>query len=347
MSQVDVIFTDISKAFDSINHIVLIDILDRLGVGEPLLSWFKSYITGRRQFVSLFNKKSAEYLVTSGVPQGGHLSPLLFNILINTLCESIDSKMLLFADDVKLFNCVQSESDAISLQESLNKLVQWCNTVGLELAIHKCKVMSFSRRHSIIQYDYSINNVILQRINQVEDLGFIFTPTLSFAPHIDWIVGKALRSLGFIRRHAGSVMSVRCLLILYTTLVRSIVEYGSVVWSPRTKGDIIRIERVQHRFLNMVSRSLGINHEPHDYKPVLIALNLSTLSERRNMSDIKLLNGLVSGVIDSPDLLSRIGFRIPGITRSRDPYYLAPVSKNYLDDDPLRRAMSLVNSQTS
>jgi len=347
MSQVDVIFTDISKAFDSINHIVLIDILDKLGVGEPLLSWFKSYITGRRQFVSLFNQKSAEYLVTSGVPQGGHLSPLLFNILINTLCESVDIKMLLFADDVKLFNCVQSESDAISLQESLNKLVNWCNTVGLELAIHKCKVMSFSRRHSIIHYDYSIDNVILQRINQVEDLGFIFTPTLSFAPHIDWIVGKALRSLGFIRRHAGSVMSVRCLLILYTSLVRSIVEYGSVVWSPRTKCDIVRIERVQHRFLNMVSRSMGINHEPHDYKPVLIALNLSTLSERRNMSDIKLLNGLVSGVIDSPDLLSRIGFRIPSTTRSRDPYYLAAVSKNYLDDDPLRRAMSLVNNHTS
>lgn len=254
--------------------------------------------------------------------------------------------MLLFADDVKLFNCVQSESDAVSLQESLNKLVHWCNIVGLELAIHKCKVMSFSRSHSIIQYDYSIDNLILQRINQVEDLGFIFTPTLSFAAHIDWIVGKALRSLGFIRRHTGSVMSVRCLLILYTSLVRSILEYGSVVWSPRTKCDIVRIERVQHRFLNMVSRSMGINHELHDYKPVLIALNLSTLSERRIMSDIKLLNGLVSGVIDSPDLLSRIGFRIPGTTRSRDPYYLASESKNYLDDDPLRRAMSLVNSQT-
>jgi len=64
------------------------------------------------------------------------------------------------------------------------------------------------------------------------------------------------------------------------------------------------------------------------------------------MGDIKLLNGLVSGVIDSSDLLSRIGFRIPGTTRSRDPYYLASVSKNYLDDDPLRRAMSLINSQT-
>ena len=123
MGKVDVIFTDISKAFDSINHIALIDTLDKLGVGEPLLSWFKSYITGRRQFVSL--SRSSKYLVTSGVPPGWHLSPLLFNILISSLCESIDSKLLLFADDVKLYNCVQSESDAISLQESLNKLVHW------------------------------------------------------------------------------------------------------------------------------------------------------------------------------------------------------------------------------
>jgi hypothetical protein len=139
---------------------------------------------------------------------------------------------------------LRSERNAISLQESLNKLVYWWNTVGLELAIHKCKVMSFSRSHSIIQYDYFIDNVILQRINQVEDFGFIFTPTLSFTPHINWIVDKALRSLGFIRRHADNVMSVRCLLILYSSLVRSIVEYRSVVWSPRTKCDIIQIERV-------------------------------------------------------------------------------------------------------
>lgn len=117
-------------------------------------------------------------------------------------------------------------------------------------------------------------------------------------------------------------MSVRCLLILYTSLVRSIVEYGSVLWSPRTKCGINQIERVQHHFLNMVSRSVGIIHEPHDYKPVLTALNLCTLSERRNMSDIKLLNDLISRVIYSPCLLARIGFRIPRITRSRDPYTL-------------------------
>lgn len=71
------------------------------------------------------------------------------------------------------------------------------------------------------------------------------------------------------------------------------------------------------------------------------------LRDRRNISDIKLLNSLVSGVIDSPFLLSRIGFRMPGITCSQDPYYLAPMTRNNLDDDPLRRAMALVNSQTN
>lgn len=68
-------------------------------------------------------------------------------------------------------------------------------------------------------------------------------------------------------------------------------------------------------------------------------LNLSTLSERRNTSDITFLNGFVSGIIDSPCLLSRIGFHMPGTFCSRDPYYLPEVTGNYLDDDPLKRAM--------
>lgn len=78
----------------------------------------------------------------------------------------------------------KSKNNGILLQESLNESVNWCNTVDLELPIHKCKVMFFSRSNSIIHHDYSINNVILLRINEVEDLGFIFTPTLSFAPNI-------------------------------------------------------------------------------------------------------------------------------------------------------------------
>ncbi|KAE9540032.1 hypothetical protein AGLY_005284 [Aphis glycines] len=106
---------------------------------------------------------------------------------------------------------------------------------------------------------------------------------------------------------------------------------------------VTQIECVQHRFMKMISLSMGINHKPHDYTPVLMTFNLSTLNKRRDEDDITFLNGLVSGIIDSPCLLSTIGLYIQGITYSRDPYYSAPVTRNYLDNDPLRRAMCFNN----
>jgi len=95
----------------------------------------------------------------------------------------------------------------------------------------------------------------------------------------------------------------------------------------------------------MVSRSIVINHELHDYQPIFMELNPSTV---RDMNYIQFLNGLVSDIIDSPSsLLSRVSFHIPGITRSRDPHYLAPMTRNYLVDDLLRKTMFFINSQSS
>lgn len=87
--QVDVVFTDFFKAFDSINHWSLIYVLDRLGVGEPLLSWLGSYLKNRSQFVSLFGNKSDKFSVSSSVPQGNHLGPLLFTLFINTVYSTV------------------------------------------------------------------------------------------------------------------------------------------------------------------------------------------------------------------------------------------------------------------
>lgn len=108
-SQVDVIFTDFHKAFDTLNLIVLIKILNEFGIGEPLLSWFKSYLENRYQWVKLFNFKSNLFHASSGVPQGGHLYPLLFSVFINNLGEVIHhSRFICFADDIKLFMKIDS-----------------------------------------------------------------------------------------------------------------------------------------------------------------------------------------------------------------------------------------------
>jgi hypothetical protein len=122
-AQVDIIFTDISKAFDQVDHYILIDVLYKAGFGEPLLSWFKSYITMRKQWVKNLDCRSSFINVTSGVPQGGYLSPILFAIFINGLNTAIKHcRFLAFADDVKLFSHVNSIDDCTRLPSELNCL---------------------------------------------------------------------------------------------------------------------------------------------------------------------------------------------------------------------------------
>eukprot|EP00102_Acyrthosiphon_pisum_P024314 XP_016661524.1 PREDICTED: RNA-directed DNA polymerase from mobile element jockey-like [Acyrthosiphon pisum] len=311
-NQVDVIYTEFSKAFDSLDHNALIFILDRLGIGEPLLSWFGSYLSDRRQFVRLFGKSSDFFRASSGVPQGSHLSPLLFNIFINTMCSAISScRLLLFADDSKIFLRITTNNDCLTLQNTLDKFTNWCNTFNLSLNISKCKVMSFHRSKSVFSFDYKLGGISIQRVNQVQDLGILFVPSLNFSPHIDFMTSKSFRVLGFIRRHSVNFSSANCLLALYKALVRSVIEYGSVVWSPYTAVDISRIDRVQNCFMRFAGYCLNIPHEPHDYRPVSQALRLDSLSARRDNFGIAFIQRLIDGRIDAPRILGELSFRIP------------------------------------
>jgi len=155
-----VIYKDFSKAFDSIDHNALLYILDRLGVGEPLLSCFSSYLSERRQFVTLFGKSSELFRASSGVPQGSHLGPLLFNIFINTMCSAVSPcRLLLFADDFKIFHTITSNIDCLTLQKTLDKFINWGNTFNLSLNISKCKVMTFYRSKSMMYFYYRLGGI--------------------------------------------------------------------------------------------------------------------------------------------------------------------------------------------
>ncbi|KAL4152657.1 hypothetical protein QTP88_000490 [Uroleucon formosanum] len=113
-SQVDVVYTDLAKAFDTVNHSVLLRILETSGFGEPLLSWFGSFLVNRLQWVKLFGIKSNIFSSTSGVPQGGHLSPILFLLFVNSIRNALPlCKLLCFADDMKLFMEINSAADCI------------------------------------------------------------------------------------------------------------------------------------------------------------------------------------------------------------------------------------------
>jgi retron-type reverse transcriptase len=183
--EVDCIYTDLKKAFDRVDISKLCLKLSIVGIGDPLLSWINSYLTNRKQKVGITSHRSREIKVTSGVPQGSHLGPVLFSIFINDIKNVIrDSLFLLYADDLKLFYNIRSEQDCVRIQDDLCRVVSWCESNGLELNISKCKVIRYSRKKIITLPSYHIHNSALESLFQISDLEIILDSKLTFCPHI-------------------------------------------------------------------------------------------------------------------------------------------------------------------
>ncbi|XP_060846337.1 uncharacterized protein LOC132926003 [Rhopalosiphum padi] len=340
-SQVDVIFTDFNKAFDTVDHDCLIMVLKSLGIGNPLLSWLHSYITDRKQFIKIKNAVSKSAVIPSGVPQGGHLSPLLFILFVNSITKWITkAKLLIFADDIKIFLKIDNLNQCHILQSELDIFASWAHSIGLSLNISKCHVMSFSRQQSPIHHNYSLNGTSLNCVFLYKDLGIHYSPSLNFEHHINVTVGKALKVLGFIKRNTNQFSSARCLCTLYFSLVRSILEYGVVVWHPYLAKDELRLERVQNRFLSYIAYIMKIPHPTHDYSLIRSSLGIPMLSTRRQDADERFITSLLGGTIDAPDLLSKICFRIPSFSRNHALFQVPTHNTLYGHKSPLTQNAS-------
>ena len=150
-SQVDVIYTDFAKAFDTVSHIILLQKLKCLGIHGIFLEWIKNYLTNRKQKVRYKSFISIDINVSSGVPQGSHLGPLLFLLFINDIIfQLLNCKFLLFADDLKIYLEIKSIEDCIIFQECLDLLLEWSNANKLYFNPKKCKVMRYTKTRNII-----------------------------------------------------------------------------------------------------------------------------------------------------------------------------------------------------
>ena len=184
----------------------------------------KSYLQERKQYVSYNGFNSNVYTSTSGVPQGSNLGPLLFVIFINDLCTTLKCDKLFFADDLKVYASINNVDDCIFLQKQLQLLHVWCQKNLLYLNINKCKTLTYSRKTNIIKYRYMINNVTLERTNDIKDLGINFDSQVTFNIHFRSTVTSAYRTYGFIIRNCNQ-FSIQVLSTLYFSLVRSKLEY--------------------------------------------------------------------------------------------------------------------------
>lgn len=343
--QVDVIYTDFSKAFDSVNHQALCFKMSGIGLHGVFLTWLESYLSNRLQIVKINNHLSFAINVTSGVPQGGHISPLLFNCFINDICNCfINCKFLLYADDLKIFRKISSIADCTLLQADVTRLFNWCNENGLELNINKCKIMRFFRKKQRIIFDYKIDTEHLENLQTVKDLGVHFDPVLSFKDHYNFIVNRALKLLGFMKRSLSEFDNVRCFKDIFCSLVRSILEYATIIWSPYYKCHKDLIEKVQQKFLRFVAYKLGIPLEDINYNQISTLLGLPTLENRRVLLDLIFLFKLVTGFVDSPELLYRIKFHVPPrTTRSQIQFHVEYHQTNYALNGPIQRCCRSAN----
>ena len=258
--QVDAVYLDFSKAFDSIVHSKLVFKLQKYGISDSLLEWISCFLTDRIQTVKVNNSFSEWSPVVSGVPQGSVLGPLLFLIYINDLSTSCpDLKLLfLFADDAKCFACIRSLNDCIILQSSLDSVSNWSNLWQLNLASDKCQTLSFTYHTASFLFNYSVNSIPLVRVGDVLDLGVRFSQELSFSTHIKDMCNKGRRKASIIL-NCFKTKNRAILFRAFSTFVRPILDYCSNLWCPYKKSEIDLIESVQKRFTKRLNGMAGYN----------------------------------------------------------------------------------------
>ena len=293
--QIDTVYLDIKKAFDTIPHQRLLLKLKSYGFEGNLLKWIEDFLSERKQRV-VFNGKSSSWKnVTSGVPQGSVLGPVLFIIYVNDMPDSLESFCKIFADDTKVYTAVGEKTDQEKLQRDLLKLCKWSQLWLLEFSVQKCKVVEYGNVHFQFDYKLSDKDGILKSLPKdttEKDLGIWFENNMKFNTHITHVVNRCNKLLGLIKRTFKS-LDKESFLTLYKSLVRSIIDYGGSVYFPTTKKNIQLVENIQKRATKILPELKDL-----PYRERLIRLKLPTLHYRRKRYDLIQQYRIVHGFED-------------------------------------------------
>lgn len=302
-TDVDVVFFDFSKAFDKVPFKELIFKLQIFGIHPRIVKWVKNFITNRSFQVKVNDKFSRTYSITSGVPQGGVLSPILFIIYTSdlpVLVERRGVKCKMFADDIKVYKNITSEEDHLALQCAVSDVADWSDRWKLPISAQKTRVFHLGNSNSV-KHIYSLGGCNLLSENSLRDLGFILDKKLSFSEHCETIAKKAERVTYNIFR-ALSTNSKTHLLLAYKSYVRPILEYGTTVFNPHLKRCIQRLESVQ----NSYTRKLWLRLNGYDYTSIPSApdrnkiFELESLAIRRKRNDLIMIFKMMTGKVALP-----------------------------------------------
>ena len=271
----DILYIDLSKAFDKVNHETLLHKLEHMKITGKINDWIRMFLTNRTQQVVVNGHKSKPAKVLSGVPQGTVLGPALFILYMNNITEYIKQTLIkMFADDSKLISSIANIEDRQKLINDLKALLKWTEDNSMQFNEEKFQLLQLGQNSSL-KTPYSYNNINIDKSTNVRDLGIQISEDLSFKYHISEMVDNATNFASWLLRTFRTREKEVMLLLLKTYIIPRL-EYCSAVWNPHKIKEIEQIEAVQRFFTARIENIDNLN-----YYQRLNHLKLFSLQRRR------------------------------------------------------------------
>ena len=252
-----VVYLDLKKAFDTVNHSILLRKMKATGVDDFSIKWFKSYLNNRTQRTVLGNAISFSRIVTTGVPQGSVLGPLLFLVYINDLTERLNHSVAsLFADDTAIY-CSATSTQELQrkLNEDLCGIKDLLNSHKLALNTTKSKFMVIGgtqRLNGLENLNIVIDEELLDRVDQFKYLGVVINKNLTWTDDIDHIQAKIIQRLGILKR-VKYLLPIYSRKLVYNTTILPLFYYGDIVWADRCNNTLMdRIQLLQNMSVKII-----------------------------------------------------------------------------------------------
>ena len=271
------VFIDLSKAFDTVDHQILLGKLKHYGITGNNLKWFHSYLSNRKQFIKFNQTEESTLLnIKCGVPQGSILGPLLFLLYVNDLCEvSNILEPIMFADDTNLFYSHKNLKTLFNIVNiELNKLNNWFKSNKLSLNTGKTKYTFFHKLNlsdniPLQLPELKIHNTIIKRERATKFLGIIIDENLTWKNHIELIESKVAKNIGMLYK-AKFILNKKCLRDLYFAFIHSYLSYANIGWASTNPNKLKKLYNKQKHAARIICNEDRLAHA----KPLMKSLKI-------------------------------------------------------------------------